>query len=272
MFPLVVNAFGMNTNVLVDPNTFYQEQLVELGSLLKVARESQGQTLETMATQTLIRSSLLQAIEEGDMRRLPEPVYLRGFIRRYGEALALDGDALANQLFTTPQVKKPSWQQSANAQLRPLHLYLTYFVILIAAVSGLSYLLKRNTPEMAVLPPLEPLHSPAAAAPSSPSNLNPAKSSEAHPFSIPKSPIQVEMTLTSQSWLRIVADGTTEFEGILQPGDTRLLKADKSLTIRAGNAGGVMVSFNSSKAVALGKPGTVQEVTYSPDKVISLVY
>ncbi|MFM7472252.1 MAG: helix-turn-helix domain-containing protein [Nodosilinea sp.] len=260
----------MNTNVLVDPNLFYQRQLVELGSLLKLTRESQGQSLEAMATQTLIRCSLLHAIETGDMVKLPEPVYLRGLIRRYGEALTLDGEALASQLFATPQVEKSSWQQSANAQLRPLHLYLTYFFILVAAVGGLSYLLKRNTPEMAVLPPLEPLHSAATTPPSLPPTLNSAKASEASLVSSPKSPIQVEITLTAQSWLRIVADGTTEFEGILQPGDTRLLKADKTLTLRAGNAGGVMVSFNNGKTEVLGKPGTVQEVTYPPDKVISL--
>lgn len=259
----------MSTNLLVESNPLYQKQLVELGSLLRQTREGQGQSLKEIATQTLIRSSLLQAIEAGNLHQLPEPVYLRGLIRRYGDALALDGEVLASQVFTAPQVQKLSWHQSANAQLRPLHLYLTYFVILIAAVSGLSYLLKRTAPEMAVLPPLEPLHSPTA---SSVSPGNPAKPSEAKPLPSVKSPIQVEMTLTSQSWLRIVADGNTQFEGILQPGDTRLLKADKSLTIRAGNAGAVMVSLNNSKATALGKPGMVEEVTYSPNKLISWLY
>jgi hypothetical protein len=67
----------------------------------------------------------------------------------------------------------------------------------------------------------------------------------------PQAPIQVEMTLTSQSWLRITADGDKEFEGILQPGETRLWTADQALTIRAGNAGGSWSALTRARL----KPG-----------------
>jgi hypothetical protein len=70
--------------------------------------------------------------------------------------------------------------------------------------------------------------------------------------------------------LRITSDGNTEFEGILQPGETRSWTADEALTIRAGNAGGVLVSFNDGQAETLGQPGMVKEVTFAPNKVISL--
>ncbi len=80
------------------------------------------------------------------------------------------------------------------------------------------------------------------------------------------------MTLTAQSWLRITSDGRTEFEGILQPGDSRLWTADQALTIRAGNAGAVMVSYNDKQAEALGQPGMVREITYSPVEAISLAW
>ncbi|PSN10962.1 helix-turn-helix domain-containing protein, partial [filamentous cyanobacterium CCP5] len=88
----------------------------------------------------------------------------------------------------------------------------------------------------------------------------------------PQSPIQVKMTLTAQSWLRITSDGQTEFEGILQPGDSRLWTADQALTIRAGNAGAVMVSYNDRQAEALGQPGMVREITFSPAEAVSLAW
>ena len=44
----------------------------------------------------------------------------------------------------------------------------------------------------------------------------------------------------------------------------------KALTIRAGNAGGVVVSVNESQAETLGQPGMVKEVTFAPDNVVSL--
>jgi hypothetical protein len=39
----------MKTKELVDPNAVYREQLLELGTLLRAARQQQGQTLEALA-------------------------------------------------------------------------------------------------------------------------------------------------------------------------------------------------------------------------------
>lgn len=258
----------MKTKALADSTTLYREQLLELGALLKATRQQQGHTLDDMATQTLIRASLLTAIEQGDLDTLPEPVYVRGLLRRYGDALGLDGESLASQFFTPPRVMARSWKDSPAAQLRPLHLYAAYFVVMIAAVSGLSYMLRRTAPETTLLPPLDPLNSttaattPVAPAPAAPEVADSPLASTA--------PIEVKMTLTDQSWLRVTVDGSTQFEGVLQTGDTRLWTADQALTIRAGNAGGVVVSFNNQQAEALGQPGMVREITFSSDKVLSL--
>ncbi len=264
----------MKTTLLVNPSAWYQDQLVEIGHLLQTTREIQGHSLEEMAAKTLIRASLLAAIEQGDCPSLPEPVYLRGLIRRYAEAMDLDGQMLASQLLTPPEPQPNQWQDSPAAQLRPLHLYVTYVVLLVAAISGLSYLLRRNAPELLVLPSLDPLSQSQVERPVNQPAV--ASADQSAPTRPPASPIEVEMTLTSASWLRVVTDGTTEFEGILQPGDTRLWQAKQALTIRAGNAGGVMVSYNNNPVAPLGKPGMVQEVTYSPNPsnndVVSLAY
>jgi cytoskeletal protein RodZ len=259
----------MKTKELVDPNALYREQLSELGTLLRSARQQQEQSLEVMAEKTLIRPTLLAAIEQGDLDGLPEPVYIRGLLRRYGDALNLDGETLASQFFTPPRIQRPSWKETPAAQLRPLHLYGAYFLLLVAAISGLSYVLRQTAPEVTVLPPLNPLEGVEAPA-NSGSNNTPAPT-VAEPED-PQAPIKVKMTLTAQSWLRITSDGKTEFEGILQPGDTRLWTADQALTVRAGNAGAVMVSYNDKQAEALGQPGMVREITYSPIEAISLAW
>lgn len=260
----------MKTKELVNPDALYREQLSELGTLLQTARQQQGLALEVMAAKTLIRPSLLAAIEQGDLDSLPEPVYIRGLIRRYGDVLQLDGETLASQFFTPPSIQRRSWQESPAAQLRPLHLYGAYFALLLAAVGGLSYVLRQTAPEATMLPPLAPLSEvETATVNSAPDDSTTALAPEADD---PQAPITVRMTLTGQSWIRITSDGKTEFEGILQSGDTRLWLADQALTIRAGNAGGVMVSYNNEQAEALGQPGMVREVTYSPGEVISLVH
>lgn len=254
----------MKTKPLVDSNSLYQTQLTELGKLLQTSRQEQGYSLETMASKTLIRASLLAAIEQGNLGALPEPVYIRGLLRRYSDALDLDGENLASQFFDPPRTQPRSWKDSPAAQLRPLHLYAAYFVVLLAAVSGLSHILRQTAPETTMLPPLEPLNSVESPPPApAPAVVEPEMSAE------PSAPIEVKTTLTAQSWMRVTADGSTQFEGMLQPGDSRLWRADQALTIRAGNAGAVVVSYNNQQAETLGQPGTVREVTYSSDSQIS---
>lgn len=261
-----------------DPNSIYREQLQEIGQLLQTARLSQSLSLDTMADKTLIRASLLRSIEAGDLDNLPEPVYIRGLLRRYGDSLGLDGETLASQFFAPlPVRRRSSWKESPAAQLRPLHLYAAYILVMMMAISGLSFLLKRTTPEVSALPPLDPLNQPLDSASASSSATNSSGTNQntapaAMESSLPDAPIEIEMTLTGQSWVRVSADGNTDFEGILQSGDSRHWTADEKLTIRAGNAGAVVVSFNNGQSETLGKPGMVKEVTYSPDKVISLVH
>lgn len=258
------------------PDNLYREQLKELGALLQHAREQQSLAIDDVASKALIRANLLRALEAGDLEQLPEPVYVRGLIRRYADVLNLDGNDMASQFVTPIRRQRPSWKDSAAAQLRPLHLYLAYVMVMIAAVSGLSFLLKRNAPEAAILPPLNPLgnsQSDQVANGSSKPDTSletslplPATEAEAN------QPIRVEMTLTAQSWLRVVTDGKTSFEGVLQQGEQRVWTAEDKLTIRAGNAGGVVVRYNEGSAERLGEPGMVAEVTYSPAQTVSLSF
>ncbi|NJL87939.1 MAG: hypothetical protein HC886_21310 [Leptolyngbyaceae cyanobacterium SM1_1_3] len=71
------------------------EQLQEIGTYLYQARQELSASLEEIATRIFIRPLLLRAIEEADPEPLPEPVFIQGFIRRYGDALGLDGLSLA---------------------------------------------------------------------------------------------------------------------------------------------------------------------------------
>ena len=242
-----------------------QEQLLSIGSLLKQARSQRGLTLEAIEKLTLIRQTLLSALEQGKLSDLPEPIYIRALLRRYGNALGLDGEAIASQFFTRPVVNPPraSWKDSPAAQLRPLHLYGAYVLLIMGAVSALSGLLQRNAPDMTAQPILDPQaieqlmpKQTAAAKPEAPVAEKPKPQSK---------PVEVNLVLTGQSWVRVIADGSTEFEAILEQGETRSWAADKSMTIRVGNAGGVMYSFNQSEAAPMGELGMPEEKTFAPD-------
>lgn len=242
-----------------------QEQLYSLGNMLKQARLQRGLSLEAIEKRTLIRQMLLSALEEGNLSDLPEPIYIRALLRRYGNALGLDGETIASQFFTRPVVSSPrsSWKDSPAAQLRPLHLYGAYVLLIMGAVSALSGFLQRSAPDMTAEPILDPAaiellmpQQQVAAAPAAPVAEPEPKKQE--------KPVEVNLVLTGQSWVRVIADGQTEFEAILEQGEKRSWGADETITVRVGNAGGVLYSYNQSKAEPMGEMGMPEEKTFGP--------
>lgn len=91
-----------------DLEPIQRSRLGEIGQLLAKAREEKGLTLEEVSGKTLIRAAILKAIEEGDARPLPEPVYIRGFIRRFGDLVGLNGMELCDSF---------PWQPSGSVPL-----------------------------------------------------------------------------------------------------------------------------------------------------------
>jgi cytoskeletal protein RodZ len=68
------------------PNEYAQE--------LKTKRESLGLSLEDIFQKTRIRSSYLQAIEEGNFKALPDPIYTKNFIKIYARFLGVPEEPL----------------------------------------------------------------------------------------------------------------------------------------------------------------------------------
>ena len=242
-----------------------QEQLRSIGSQLKQARLQQGLSLEAIEERTLIRQRLLSALEQARLNDLPEPIYVRALLQRYGTALGLNGEVIASQFFTHPvvQAPRPSWKDSPAAQLRPLHLYGAYVLLIMGAVSALSAFLQRSEPQTA-----QPILDPAAIEQLMPKQEQSPATEVAEkpaPKPVQARPVEVELVLTGQSWVRVVADGRTEFEAILEQGETRSWAADQSITVRVGNAGGVMYSYNRSEAQPMGEPGIPEERTFEPN-------
>lgn len=243
------------------------DKLAEIGLQLRQVREEKSISIEQIAATTLIRSHLLKAIEDGKLEHLPEPIYIQGFIRRFADALGLNGMELASDFPTrqATQPTKPDWKELPTPQLRPIHLYLLYIVLIIAAVTGLSYFTNRSTiklgtPSTPTVQPLTPTR--RADQPKAPSQQ--AKSPSQATLTPAGKPVRVSLTLKAESWIQVKVDGKTEFEGILPLGTQRGWAANQRLVVRSGNAGGVLASFNDTPAKPLGEVGTPETVTFEP--------
>jgi hypothetical protein len=123
------------------------EQLKEIGGHLRQCRKKQSISIEEIAAKTLIRITLLTALEEAQIDQLPEPVIIRGFIQRYGDTLGLDGAALA-KTFPTNIVSVKSGISERELPTLPssaIYLYILYILVLTTATCGLFFLNRSPT-------------------------------------------------------------------------------------------------------------------------------
>jgi len=68
--------------------------LLELGDLLKREREKRGLSVRDVMETTKISRRNLNALEAGEIKLLPHPVYLKGYVRNYAHMVGLNADPL----------------------------------------------------------------------------------------------------------------------------------------------------------------------------------
>lgn len=68
-----------------------------VSQILRQTREAKGISLDEVAQRTYIKLPYLIALEEGDVSKLPAPVYIHGYIRQYAKLMGLNGSELVLQ-------------------------------------------------------------------------------------------------------------------------------------------------------------------------------
>jgi cytoskeleton protein RodZ len=140
----------MNTNQeSFSPSSSGSSPYAAPGAQLRQARENRGLSLDEVATKTRVQRRYLQALEDGTVDKLPEPVYARGFLKKYADFLGLDSAGMAERYFPMAEIRK---QGSSGSPLMPPSPkrtnWLGYTVGVVAAVIGLStfFALRTNVP------------------------------------------------------------------------------------------------------------------------------
>lgn len=131
-----------------------KEILQGIGQELRRARVTRCLSLKQVHAQTLVPVNHLDAIEKGNIEKLPEDIYVRGFIYRLANALGLDGTAMVATLPDSDPLQgmTPSWSglgkssSGLGLELRPLHLYVGYTALMAGAVGGLTAVTQHSNP------------------------------------------------------------------------------------------------------------------------------
>jgi cytoskeleton protein RodZ len=70
----------------------------EIGRALREARQARGEELQEIADYLRIRPAYVEALEAGELDRIPGRPYVVGFLRSYSTYLGLDGERLVGRL------------------------------------------------------------------------------------------------------------------------------------------------------------------------------
>ena len=94
-----------------------------IGEYLKQRRCEKNITLEEVASQTGIREQYLTALESGDFEKIPGDVFIKGFIRNYGNFLEENGndlvEAYTKGLATPEALHEPLKAAPSDVQEQP---------------------------------------------------------------------------------------------------------------------------------------------------------
>jgi len=264
-------------------NSDQAAQLHSIGSFLHQRRLELGVSLEEVSEKTRIRVPILHSIEEGDIALLPEPVYIKGLVRTYGNILQVDGNTLADTfpLESTPlnsELISKAPEVSAGDRLSGLALQLSDFTLGLqsslkpylkpillfgGAVVGIAMVVSFRQPLVEAIAKMRPTRStPEVGRSATPAPI--VEQPSPQPVALPvDSGVEATIKLSADSWLQISTDGKVEFEGTLEGGTERKFVAKQKLTISAGNAGAVSVSINREPSKPLGNPGEVKEAIFT---------
>jgi cytoskeletal protein RodZ len=248
-------------------------EINSVGVWLKIAREKNGIPLDEVAKVTRIGKSYLEAIEEGDLSKLPSQAYTRGFIRLYAahlglspeEALSMINASQAGSAETIPD------QLSNLEQIRRTPPVLAT----LALALGAGYLLLKPATQSSTptqhsrveTPPAEQALKNLTTQPeqSAPPKNEPSPTPSSQQKQGESNGIILRLKAVRDGRIHITIDGSVSQEYDLVTGDLVEWKAESEFIIDLDNAGSVEGELDGVKLNPFGEPGRAAHLKLRAD-------
>ena len=232
-----------------------------VGEILRRTRLHYGQSIEEIEAALRIRACQIEAIESGDLKKLPGKVYALGFVRSYAEYLGLDGDKMV-KLFKTqaignaPEAELHFPMPASEGQLPPWWITLTCIfgaIAILASWFGENRQQRDIVENIPEVPQAMQIEKPAA------KPAEPTENMAAEEAVIKEKPVKgIILNIRENSWVEIRdKKGKAMLSRVLKAGDQYYVPDRPDLTISIGNAGGVEVEVDGQALRKLGETGKV---------------
>ncbi|MFH0728630.1 MAG: helix-turn-helix domain-containing protein [Pseudomonadota bacterium] len=231
---------------------------MSFGRYLKALREEKSVTIESVAKETRVNLNMLQLIELEDHDRLPDEVFVKGFIRSYATLIGANPDELVQRYLANHHLHRQNARFKAN-QLRVGHGFwprLILSLVTLACLIVVSVLLllppeTRNTmeyreePAATAAPPLE-----------NPPTMTPPKTEKSEEFSSAHTH-SLAVAAVKETWVKIIIDEQTPKTYSLNPGDHLELTAKKRFNLLIGNGAAITLKLNEKPIPVPGNQGNM---------------
>ena len=247
---------------------------MSFGEELRRERVVREISLEEISSATKISLRLLQALEDGDVRKLPPPTFTRGFIRAYAGHLGIDPEEKVNAYLADlagtppdgPGPKKPRprsrFWRSRRATAGTIVGGVVGLLLLLGLIANPErrpLVLRGHAAPRAAAPALKNVT--FSTEPTPAMRLEPAAAvaPAPDPAPPPAAPGRVSLLLEfdGDSWTQLEADGRMVFSGLARQGESKRFEAQEGFRLTVGNAGAVRVTVDGRALDRLGGEGKV---------------
>ena len=235
------------------------EQIDDLGSTLRCARERAGVSLHQIADVTKLSVRNLRALENNRIDQLPGGIYRRAIVRSFASEVGLDPEKTLRRFLSQYPDDVPTWADLVPAKPtrsphRNWHAFVSVLSTAIPLLAGLAYF--GLTPGWSVSSQVESRGPEVRQASMIPTSLPSRRSVEA---------LAMMVSVSSPTVLQIVADGREIVAGPVDAGEVIRLTLASDVVLVGTNAGAVHFSINGRAGRTLGDPGTPLTVRIARD-------
>ena len=216
-----------------------------------------GISLKEVSDETRIAVSTLRLIEDEAHDKLPDPVFVKGFLRSYAAMMGLDPERIIQNYLAGRHHYYQSLQFEADLLRgdRSFWLRLFLFLGLFSSIILVSITILKNRnddpgPDTSGPPPIASPKSDAKPVP----EPNVRKSADTKELS---SGYLLQIDVVEETWLKVITDRQQPKQYSLNPGDRLELKADIGFNLLIGNAAGIRLQLNHQPVAVDGRHGQV---------------
>ena len=235
--------------------------MASLGQDLKRERELRGISLKEISGSTKISLRFLQALEDDRLDILPGNFFIKAILRTYAKFIGLEEDYVLNKFYEASlELEQSQESKQTKEKTRPvitknikkLIYAVALIIILLLFLFFLYYLffLEKQTPPPSEEPQASTLLQEEI-------TLPPPRTELLAEFILEEISLTIEISFLEETWLQVWADRVLKVDGLKQPGEKLMVKADEELLIHLGNAGGISYTLKNMQGKRLGPSGAV---------------